>query len=395
MKEMSVEVFRNVSRFTFSKFEILQNGRTDEMIGNIVRWNERYYGEKRELMEILESINTSIRFSMFLFRIGSVGTVAWIAHSGGIAPFSLATLVSAVGMLDVGLSRFADNYKVFWREWVHIDKFEKLFAESPKIEGYSEGADFVFKKGNLTIDGVSFSYSAGKKPVFENFSLEIEGGKKTALVGTSGGGKTTLMKLLSGYVRPNAGSILADGQNLSEVSLRSYYAHIGYLTQDSAIFDGTVRENLEFSVESDGSDHGKKPERPSMEDALRFAECDFVFHFENGLDTEIGERGILLSGGQKQRLALAKIFYKNPEMVFLDEPTSALDSESEEAVTHAIHNLMEGRTIVIIAHRLQTVKECDRIVVVGNNGILEDGTHEELLAKNGTYARMVELQSGF
>lgn len=179
-----------------------------------------------------------------------------------------------------------------------------------------------------------------------------------------------------------------DGQDLSEVQLRDYYGHIGYLTQDPSVFDGTILENLTYGARSEVSNM-------DLRKAIELAQCEFIYDFHDGLATEIGEKGVRLSGGQRQRLAIAKIFIKNPEIIILDEPTSALDSFSEEKINTAFHNLFQGRTVIVIAHRLQTVKEADDIIVLEHGEIVERGNHASLIEKNGVYNKMLELQSGF
>lgn len=228
-----------------------------------------------------------------------------------------------------------DAFREFTRDFQHIEKLWSTFDSLTPIKGYDTGKDFTKKEKNIIINSISYGYSEQK--VFENFSLNIAHGKKTALVGASGGGKTTLMKLIAGYLHPESGSISVMGNILSETALKSYYPHIGYLTQDPSVFDATIRENLISAVNKDDTEI----EEQVLIDALRLAKCDFVFEMEKGLDTEIGERGVRLSGGQKQRLAIAKIFLKNPEIILLDEPTSALDSFSEEAITEALDTLFE------------------------------------------------------
>lgn len=209
-------------------------------------------------------------------------------------------------------------------------------------------------------------------------------------------------------MRSDSGEILVDGQDLSEVSLQSYYAHIGYLTQEPSVFDGTIRENLMYWLSAPSiSPLDKKDDHKVLEEAIRLAHCDFIYDLPQWLDTEIGEKGIRLSGGQRQRLAIAKIFLKNPQLIFLDEPTSALDSLSEKLVSDAFHALFEGRTVIIIAHRLQTVKEADEIIVVwehkedtedrenSTTTVLERWTHKMLSKAKWIYQEMLELQSGF
>ncbi len=188
-------------------------------------------------------------------------------------------------------------------------------------------------------------------------------------------------------MHPDEGQVLVDGQDLSKLMIKSYYKYIGYLTQDPMVFDGTVKENLMYSVSD-------KVTQEDMEAALIKAECQFILNSKDGLNTKIGERGVRLSGGEKQRLAIAKLFLKNPEIIILDEPTSAPDSFSEDLITKALSELFKNRTVIIIAHRLQTVKKADRILVMENGKIVEEGTHDGLISKNGTYAKMLELQSG-
>ncbi|MCP4523899.1 MAG: ATP-binding cassette domain-containing protein, partial [Candidatus Gracilibacteria bacterium] len=190
-----------------------------------------------------------------------------------------------------------------------------------------------------------------------------------------------IAKLISGYITPNSGEIIIDNQKLSETSLKSYYRNIGYLTQDPSVFDGTVLENLTYALD-------EKVDEIKLKDIIIQAKCEFIYDLPNGLETEIGERGVKLSGGQKQRLAIAKIFLKDPKIIILDEPTSALDSFSEEQITKAMQNLFENRTVIVIAHRLQTVKHADRILVLENGEIIEDGNHENLVKKEGKYAKM-------
>lgn len=186
---------------------------------------------------------------------------------------------------------------------------------------------------------------------------------------------------------PTSGKILVDDQNITEVRLDSYYPHIWYLTQEPSVFDGTIEENLLFGTK-------KKPTKKDIEKAIALSECQFIYELEHGIKTEIGERWVRLSGWQKQRLAIAKIFLKDPEIILLDEPTAALDSYSEEKVAKAFEHLFEWRTVIVIAHRLQTVKSADDIIVLEKWKIIERWTHKQLLKLWGKYAGMVDLQSG-
>ncbi len=186
---------------------------------------------------------------------------------------------------------------------------------------------------------------------------------------------------------PTSWELLIDGQDITTIRLDSYYPHIWYLTQEPSVFDGTIEENLLYGAK-------KKPTKKDIERAIELSECQFIYELEKGLKTEIGERWVRLSGWQKQRLAIAKIFLKNPEIILLDEPTAALDSYSEEKVARAFEHLFEWRTVIVIAHRLQTVKSADDIIVMEKWKIVERGTHKQLLKLWGKYAGMVDLQSG-
>lgn len=273
------------------------------------------------------------------------------------------------------------------KRFVSIEKMWDFFDTTPQIQWYEEWEDFVYKKGKIELKKVSYSYDASK-PVFQSLDLKIAGNTVTALVWPSGGWKSTLVKLISGYIRQDSWDILIDDQSLSDLSLKSYYKDIGYLTQEPSVFDGTIRENLLYAVQKDCSE--KK-----IEEIIWLAHCEFVYDLVDWLDTEIWERGIKLSWGQKQRLAIAKIFLKNPKIIILDEPTSALDSISEKKISEALHNLFHKRTVIIIAHRLQTVKHADDIVVIESWKVIERWTHSELVEKKWFYKEMLDLQSGF
>jgi ABC-type multidrug transport system fused ATPase/permease subunit len=303
------------------------------------------------------------------------------------------------------------------RSGVYLTTYEKLihtFDKFPKIIWYNTWNPYQKGNWDIQIKEISFKYKNGNQ-LFSDFSLHLQGKKKTALVGSSWSGKSTLIKVISGYIRPDSGSIIIDNQNLADISLESYYQHIGYLTQEPSVFDGTIRENLEYGITSEQNAFSS-PSQSQMDEIIQLAQCQFIYDLPKWLDTQIGEKWIKLSGGQRQRLAIAKVMLKNPSIILLDEPTSALDSFAEEEVTRAMNNLFEWRTVIIVAHRLQTVKHADEIIVLGNidkdlwdqsenstewsnteqyTQILERGTHEELIAKWGYYAKMLELQSGF
>ena len=280
-----------------------------------------------------------------------------------------------------------DFIKNFTKEFAEVQNLWDFFDSTPRIEWYEEGKEFIHKLWKIELKNIAYGYEENKK-IFEDFHVTLEWEKITALVWPSGWGKSTLVKLISGYIRPDSWDILIDNQNLTEVSLKSYYGDVGYLTQEPSVFDGTVRENLLYAVWED-------TDEKQIETVIKLAHCEFIYELPEGLDTEIGERGIKLSGWQKQRLAIAKIFLKDPKIIILDEPTSALDSVSEQKITEAMHNLFQWRTVIVIAHRLQTVKNADDIIVIESGKIIERGTHASLTRKKWFYKQMLDLQSGF
>ena len=200
--------------------------------------------------------------------------------------------------------------------------------------------------------------------------------------------KSTLVKLIAWYIKTNSWEIIIDWQKLSELSLKSYYKEIWYLTQDPSVFDWTILENLTYAV-------WENVNKEDIKRIIKLAKCEFIYDLPEWINTQIWERWVRLSGWQKQRLAIAKIFLKNPKIIILDEPTSALDSFSEELITKAMHNLFKERTVIIIAHRLQTVKHADKIFVIEWGKVVEEWDHKELVKKKGIYKKMLDLQSGF
>jgi len=316
---------------------------------------------------------------------------------------TFVTLWAAFILLDSVLDSYLTFFKDVTKEFDVVKRLRRLFDEHQPERPYDIWSTYVYKTGNIHIENINFWYDWKKLNqensghntndwIFHNFSLSIPGAKKIALVWPSWSGKSTLVKLIAWYLRPDGGDIIVDWQKLKSISMESYYSYIGYLTQEPSVFDGSVRENLEYGMTNI---YSQKDSGEAIEEAIRNARCEFIYDLPNWLDTQIGERGVRLSWGQKQRLAIAKIFLKNPKIILLDEPTSALDSESEEAVTVAMNTLFIGRTVIIIAHRLQTVKHADNIIYIEKWAVVESGTHEELMKLEGKYFRMVELQSWF
>jgi ATP-binding cassette subfamily B protein len=243
-------------------------------------------------------------------------------------------------------------------------------------------------RGELSLRNVSFAYRPGGPTVLRNVSLDIAAGEFVALVGASGVGKSTLCALVPRFYETTAGRILVDGHDVRDVTLASLRRNVGVVQQDVYLFAGTVLDNLLY-----GRPGATRAE--AEEAARRACAHDFVTALPQGYDTDIGERGVRLSGGQKQRLTIARAFLKDPPILIFDEATSALDNESERAVQQALAELAKARTTLVIAHRLSTVRNADRIVVLTEDGIAEQGRHEELIAAGGAYARLYSTQASF
>lgn len=242
----------------------------------------------------------------------------------------------------------------------------------------------IVSSGNVALDGVTFAYTSGR-PVLRDASLVAAGGEMTALVGPSGGGKTTIFSLLQGFWKPDAGQISIDGQSIESVSLTSWRQQIALVSQDVFLFEGSIRDNI-IAARPGASD-------AELGAACRAADVDgFIAQLPHGYDTAVGELGNMISGGQRQRISIARAFLKNAPILLLDEPTSALDSESEKAIQDALRVLADGRTTIVIAHRLATILRAQRIHVIDGGRVVESGTHSDLLRKNGDYARLYHLQ---
>ena len=420
--EIEAEYGRVLARVFMSKMEYLQNDefpkeqqRIRKMLEDIEIQNHGIDNSVGGMYIALRTLSVWLRIAVYIF-------VGKAIFDGSSNFWIFSTYIMIVTLFETTLRTVYDSFRKLTRDGQHIEKLWSTFDSLTPIRWYDSGSHFTPHKKDIEISSISYGYNETK--VFQDFSLTIEQGKKTALVGASGGGKTTLLKLIAGYLHPDKGTISVLGNILSDTALKSYYPHIGYLTQDPSVFDATIRENLMSAISSISSvsswgtkdlpegenewadssqarndknerwaSWGNQEER--LLKALRLAHCDFVFEMEQWLDTEIGERWVRLSGWQKQRLAIAKIFLKNPDIILLDEPTSALDSFSEEAITQALNTLFQWRTVIIIAHRLQTVRHADDIVVIEGGEVVERWDHDSLSTTGWIYARMLELQSGF
>lgn len=288
-------------------------------------------------------------------------------------------MVSPVQMLAAFSVRFPNGMAGF-------QNFAEIMDTEPEIKDAADAVAVSSLRGDIRYEGVAFGYDENRR-ILEGINLTVRAGETVAFVGTSGTGKTTLCSLLPRYYEPDAGRITVDGMDIRKLTLTSLRRQIGVVQQEVFLFSGTIRENIQF---------GKldATEQELWEAARRARLDEFIRELPEGLDTVIGERGVKLSGGQKQRLSIARIFLKNPPILILDEATSSLDTQTEAAIQQSLSELSEGRTTLVIAHRLATVRNADRIIVLTENGIAEQGSHEELLRQGGIYSRLHRIQAG-
>ncbi len=315
---------------------------------------------------------TTLIYGGYLIAMGQMqaADLAMYALYIGIFISPIQILVELVEMLQKGLSGF--------RRYLEVVETE------PEIQDKEGAIDLENVKGDVCYDNFSFHYSDDNKTVLSQVSIHIPAGKSVALVGPSGGGKTTICSLLPRFYDVTAGKVTIDGKDVRDLTLKSLRNQIGMVQQDVYLFDGTIRENIAYG-KPDATDEEIK------EAARRANMDDFIMQLPKQYDTYVGEKGTRLSGGQKQRISIARVFLKNPPILILDEATSALDNESERYIQKSLEELAKNRTTITIAHRLSTIKRSDEIIVITEDGIAERGTHETLLAKNGIYARYYNL----
>lgn len=331
----------------------------------------------------------------YLFNILDIGLIAVLGYQVIIwSDYRISDIIfltTYIRWFWSPLSHLVNSFSTFQK---HISKYQWLYEFLYKSDQLVNGSlSYKYHNGTIECKGVTFGYH-GKKTLFDSFDLTIPWGKTIAFVGHSWSGKTTLIKLLLRFFDPQSWSLLIDGQELKNLDLSSYYNHIWYLTQDPAIFDGTIEDNLMYGYTWSKDEDSIEVREQEMQKALSLAKCDFVEHLPEWIHTKVGDRGVKLSGWEKQRLAIARIFLKNPPILIFDEPTSALDSMSERAITQSMSTLFANRTVVIIAHRLQTVINADHIILLDHGRIVQQGKHKELITQDWPYKEMVDLQSG-
>ncbi len=344
------------------------------------RGNQEFQHIKKLTYKAMAAFQASTRlFDGLMYLLVVLGGGLFVIR-GAISPGDLVAYVMYVSTLIATIRRIVEFAEQFQRGMTGIERFFEIMDAPIEIQDAPDAVPLQLKEGAIAFKNVSFEYPDDHNQVLKNLSLYIAPGERVALVGSSGGGKTTLCNLIPRFYEVTSGEIDIDGQNISSVTLKSLRAAIGVVQQDVYLFSGSVAENIAYG-KTDAT-------MEEIREAARLAGADeFIMDLKDGYDTYVGERGVKLSGGQKQRISIARVFLKNPRILILDEATSALDNESELLVGQSLNKLAKGRTTITIAHRLTTIKDYDRILVLSEDGVEEEGTHEELLEKKGSYYR--------
>ena len=346
--------------------------------------NEQFKGAKRDYYKAMATYHAGLEFALPAMNVLTVAAGGFFIMRGEMDFVDLVTFTLYISTFLTPVRKLAAFVEQFLNGMAGFKRFVELMRVEPAVKDAPDAREMEAAKGDILVEDVSFHYEDGPA-VLDHVSIHIPQGETVAVVGPSGGGKSTLCQLIPRFYDVNGGRILVDGQDVRAVTQRSLRHNIGIVQQDVFLFAGTIMDNIRYG----------RPDASEEEviAAARRAEIyDDIMAMPSGFQTYVGERGVMLSGGQKQRVSIARIFLKNPPILILDEATSALDSVTEARIQSAFDELAKGRTTLIIAHRLSTIRSANRIIVVDENHILEEGTHQELLEKGGEYAQLYNAQ---
>jgi ATP-binding cassette subfamily B protein len=349
------------------------------------RDNQNYRRVKLEAYRLMAASSSLSYMSMRLTQMVVMVAGAYFVLSGELTAGGFIGFLLLVGVFFRPVEKINSVIETYPKGIAGFRRFTELIDTEPDIADAPDAIEVNHLKGEIAYEDVSFGYSA-EKPVLEGVNLTIRAGETIAFVGPSGAGKTTICSLLPRFYEVAAGRITVDGIDIRKMTMVSLRQQIGIVQQDVFLFGGTIRENIAYGRLG-------ASEKEIVEAARKARLEEMLAGLPDGLDTVIGERGVKLSGGQKQRVAIARMFLKNPPILILDEATSALDTETERAIQRSLAELSTGRTTLIIAHRLATIQGADRIVVIDGNGIVEQGTHQDLIARHGPYTRLHAAQA--
>lgn len=344
------------------------------------RGNERFVHAKDAFYKCMAFFNSGTEFFIAMFNIVVLGVGGYLIYQSEMEPTLLVTFTLYVASFVSPVKRLATFAEQYIVGMAGFTRFCEIMDIEPDIQDAPDAKELRDVRGDIRFEDVTFAYEADRD-VLTHVDLAIEHGKTVAFVGPSGGGKTTLCHLIPRFYEPKSGRVLIDGRDIRESTLYSLRRNVGIVQQDVFLFAGTVMENIRYGRIG-------ATDEEVVQAAKRAHIHEEIERFPNGYKTEVGERGIMLSGGQKQRISIARLFLKNPPILILDEATSALDSVTEADIQRSFEELAVGRTTLVIAHRLSTVKNADEIIVIDEHGIRERGTHDALIAQNGVYATL-------
>ncbi|HDI4553868.1 TPA: ABC transporter ATP-binding protein [Listeria monocytogenes] len=392
MTKVTTGIFKDLGNFNAGVENAISGVRVVQAFANEPHEKGRFkvlnQAYRKSKLMFYKVMGLSFSFNYFLMRLISLFALlfgAYFTINGEISYGEFVGFILLTNVFIRPIEKINNVIESYPKGFAGFKRFLEVMDTEPAIQDEKDAKPAEAFRGDIAYNQVSFEYSDGKNAL-NHINLSIKAGETVAFVGPSGAGKTTICNLLPRFYDVSAGEITIDGENIKRFTLPSLRAQIGVVQQDVFLFSGTVRENIAYG-KLDASDE-------EIEHVVKLAHLSKVVEeMPDGLDTIIGERGVKLSGGQKQRLAIARMFLKNPPILILDEATSALDTETEQVIQASLEELAEGRTTLIIAHRLATIKHADRIIVVNETGIAETGTHDELLAQdNGAYKRLYDAQ---
>lgn len=372
--EDSVSGVRVVQSFTNENFEI----------SRFKEDNSQFRIAKLKAYKVMAGTHSTIYMMTRLVTLVVLVVGAWFSFQNYITYGELVSFILYVNVLIKPVDKITALLELYPKGMAGFKRFLELVEQEPEIEDKRNAIQVNHLNGNISFSNVSFQYDE-HKTVLKDINLSIRAGETVAFVGPSGAGKTTICSLIPRFYDVSDGAISVDGINIQDLSLQSLRSQIGIVQQDVFLFTGTIRENIAYGKKGATEEEIRSAAKKAHLESL-------IASLPAGYDTQIGERGLKLSGGQKQRLAIARMFLKNPPILILDEATSALDTETEKIIQQSLMELAEDRTTLIIAHRLATIRDADRVIVVTEDGIAEDGSYNELVAKEGIFARLHKIQ---
>lgn len=346
--------------------------------------NDGFLAAKKNSYKYMGSFQAGVGVFTTLIQINVILIGALLIARGQVNVSDLVTFLLYIGVFTDPIRTLVDFTEQFQNGYTGFERFREIMDMEPDIQDVPDAVELMNVKGDISFEDVSFHYQDGTDNVLSHVNLQVKAGSYVALVGSSGAGKSTLCSLIPRFYDVTGGTVRVDGIDVRKVTQKSLRDHIGVVQQDVYLFAGSIFENIAYG----------KPgaTREEVIQAAKNANAhEFIMSFPEGYDTDIGQRGIKLSGGQKQRLSIARVFLKNPPILIFDEATSALDNESERVVQESLEKLAKNRTTFVIAHRLSTIRNAERILVLTEEGIAESGTHQELLEKNGIYAKLYQM----